>query len=136
MQTHEGKEKTAPKGEKKRARCFAALIPASGRFTRFFVMAFQENQETTATRKHPFAEIYLNERQAAQKIGVTASAMQSWRLRGDGPPFVKISCRCIRYSESAIDDWMLTRECKSTAERPNPNVNKESKRKPARAARR
>ena len=99
-------------------------------------MPFQENQETTETRKHSFAEIYLNERQAAEKIGVTASAMQAWRLRGNGPPFVKISCRCIRYSESALDAWMQARECKSTAERPNPNASKESKRKPARAARR
>ena len=94
------------------------------------------SQENIQTQKHPYGEIYLNERQAAQKIGVTASAMQAWRLRGNGPPFVKISCRCIRYSESAIDAWMQARECKSTAERPNPNASKESKRKPARAARR
>ena len=79
-------------------------------------MAFQENQETTATRKHPFAEIYLNERQAAQKIGVTASAMQAWRLRGGGPPFVKISCRCIRYAESELDAWMQARRVSSTSE--------------------
>jgi len=74
------------------------------------------SQENIQTQKHPYGEIYLNERQAAEKLGVTASAMQAWRLRGGGPDFVRISKRCIRYRESVIDAWAMARECKSTSD--------------------
>ena len=74
------------------------------------------SQENIQTQKHPYGEIYLNERQAAEKLGVTASAMQAWRLRGGGPDYIRISARCIRYAESALDDWMQARRVSSTSE--------------------
>ena len=74
------------------------------------------SQENIQTQKHPYGEIYLNERQAAEKLGVTASAMQAWRLKGTGPRFVKISARCVRYKESEIDSWAQSLERESTSD--------------------
>ncbi len=79
------------------------------------------SQENIQTQKHPYGEIYLNERQAAQKLGLTTSCLQAWRLRGVGPRFVKISARCVRYKESEIDNWAAARERTSTSD-PGPDV--------------
>lgn len=84
------------------------------------------SQENIQTQKHPYGEIYLNERQAAEKLGVTASAMQAWRLRGGGPRFVRISCRCIRYSLKELESFMEARTVASTADR-GPDVSKSTR---------
>jgi predicted DNA-binding transcriptional regulator AlpA len=54
------------------------------------------------------------------KITVLLRVSQSWlakaRMRGDGPPFVKIG-RSIRYRESDLLQWMKSRTHLSTSER-------------------
>ncbi len=47
----------------------------------------------------------LNETQAAQLLGITIRALQGWRLRGDGPLYVKLG-RLVRYRRSEIERWL------------------------------
>jgi len=67
-------------------------------------------------KQHQFTEVYLTEKQAAAKLNLSPKGLQAWRLRGGGPDFVRISCRCVRYRESVIDAWAMARECKSTSD--------------------
>ena len=39
----------------------------------------------------------LTQRQAAQLLGLSERCLENWRSRGGGPPYVRISSRCIRY---------------------------------------
>ena len=53
--------------------------------------------------------ILLDERAAAAALGMTPRAMQEWRRRGDGPPYVRISSRCIRYRPEDLRQWAAER---------------------------
>lgn len=60
--------------------------------------------------------ILLDEREAADLIGLTPRFMQSRRSQGDGPPYVKISSRCIRYRPEDLRQWAAERIRQSTAD--------------------
>ncbi len=60
---------------------------------------------------------YLSEQEAANYLSLSPSTLRNWRVAGGGPPFVKISKRCIRYRRSDLDQWAEARVRKSTADR-------------------
>ena len=43
----------------------------------------------------------INEKQAAEMFGCTASTFRKWRLQGKGPAFCRVG-RLVRYSESDL----------------------------------
>jgi len=47
----------------------------------------------------------LSTRQAAEHFNVSPRTLESWRVNGDGPSFLKVG-RLVRYSKSDIDDWL------------------------------
>jgi predicted DNA-binding transcriptional regulator AlpA len=49
---------------------------------------------------------YLTTDQAAQLAGFTRAAFNQRRLRGNGPRFVKIGPRCIRYKRADVEAWL------------------------------
>lgn len=51
----------------------------------------------------------LDEKAAANFLGLVPRTMQSWRQKGIGPAYVKISARCLRYSLSDLQAWIDTR---------------------------
>lgn len=53
---------------------------------------------------------------AADLIGVSKRTMEAWRLRGEGPPFVRISKRCVRYRIEDLEGWTAERVKSSTSE--------------------
>lgn len=61
-------------------------------------------------------EALLNETQAAAFIGVTRRALQSWRISGKGPKYVRISARCIRYRKPNLIEWGETLTQTSTSQ--------------------
>lgn len=64
---------------------------------------------------HPTTRILLDEREAAESIGLTPRFLQARRVRGDGPPFVRISSRCIRYRPEDIRRWAEEHLAQSTS---------------------
>lgn len=61
-------------------------------------------------------ERLLTPREAASFLRVSESWLAKARMRGDGPPFVKVG-RSIRYPESALLGWTKSHLQLSTSER-------------------
>jgi excisionase family DNA binding protein len=57
----------------------------------------------------------LTPKEAAELLKVSLSWLAKARMRGDGPPFIKIG-RSIRYSELALLQWMKSHQHLSTSE--------------------
>lgn len=53
--------------------------------------------------------------ETANRLKVSLSWLAKARMRGDGPPFIKIG-RAIRYSEAALQQWMTSQQRLSTSE--------------------
>lgn len=47
--------------------------------------------------------------EAAAILGTNARQLAQWRYRGEGPPFVKVSHKTIRYRESDVNEWIASR---------------------------
>ena len=71
---------------------------------------------TTATQPKEDINGLLDERQAANLIGVTTRFMQQRRRTGDGPVFIRVSSRCVRYRLRDITAWIEQRMRKSTSD--------------------
>jgi excisionase family DNA binding protein len=57
----------------------------------------------------------LTVKEAAQLLRVSASWLAKARMRGDGPPYIRVG-RSVRYSEAALVQWMKSRQRLSTSE--------------------
>lgn len=60
-------------------------------------------------------ECALNEAQAAQLLGLSVRTLQAWRVRGGGPPYVKIG-RAVRYQRRALAAFQERHTVTSTTE--------------------
>ncbi len=58
----------------------------------------------------------INETEAAEFLQLTRRKMQLFRQQGDGPRYVVISSRCIRYRRIDLHHWNEARLRASTAE--------------------
>ncbi len=59
----------------------------------------------------------LSEKELSQATGFSVRTLQSWRGRGGGPPFIRVSPRCIRYRRSEVEAWLEERARRSTSDR-------------------
>ena len=57
-----------------------------------------------------------SEQLAADFLGVTPRALQKWRMTGDGPRYVRISSRCVRYRRRDLVEWAQAHLKASTSE--------------------
>jgi len=55
-------------------------------------------------------EKLLNQNAAAQFLGLSPITLEVWRSRGDGPRFVRLSRRAIRYQFSEIMKFVKAHE--------------------------
>lgn len=60
--------------------------------------------------------LYLTSKQAAAYMGLSPRTVESWRSTEDGPSFVRISNRSIRYERAHLDEWMQRRVRRSTSD--------------------
>ena len=63
----------------------------------------------------------IDEHAAAAFLSLTIRTLQGWRYRGDGPRYVRVSARCIRYRRADLRDWANTRLRTSTSD-PGPEA--------------
>jgi predicted DNA-binding transcriptional regulator AlpA len=47
--------------------------------------------------------------EARQKLGVKIGTLYSWVCQKKGPPFIRLSARCVRFDEEALDQWLRER---------------------------
>jgi predicted DNA-binding transcriptional regulator AlpA len=81
-------------------------------------MGFESKDRNPSIPQKPLAagEIkLLTPKEVKERLKIGLSWLAKARMRGDGPPFIKIG-RAIRYSEAAIQQWMKSRQRLSTSE--------------------
>ena len=57
----------------------------------------------------------LRTTEAAGYIGLKKSTLEAWRVRGDGPQFLKLG-KAVRYRKEDLDDFVNARIRTSTSE--------------------
>jgi predicted DNA-binding transcriptional regulator AlpA len=57
----------------------------------------------------------ISEAEAAARLSLSRRTLQEYRLRGDGPVFVRLGERRIGYSVSDLDAWVNSRRAASTS---------------------
>jgi len=60
-------------------------------------------------------EAGCNEMQAAMFLGISVRTLQAWRVRGGGPPYVKIG-RAVRYQRRQLVAFQTANTVTSTTE--------------------
>jgi predicted DNA-binding transcriptional regulator AlpA len=63
----------------------------------------------------------LREKEVAEILGLSSATLRNWRTRGDGPPFVRLSGRAIRYEPVALREWVAHRTRRSTSDKEGEN---------------
>ena len=58
----------------------------------------------------------IKEKGAAEFLGLTERALQGMRQRGDGPRFIRISSRCVRYTRALLKSYTDDRVRESTSD--------------------
>ena len=58
----------------------------------------------------------LTDKEAGKQYNFSHRTFQKWRSVGGGPPFVRISARCIRYRPCDIEKWIEDRVSTSTSD--------------------
>lgn len=71
--------------------------------------------DSRAARTGSNVEPLLVPKEAAQLVRLSLSWLAKARMRGDGPPYVKLG-RSIRYTEAGLLQWMKSRQRRSTSE--------------------
>ena len=59
--------------------------------------------------------LLLTPTEAAARLKVSLSWLAKARMRGDGPPYIRVG-RSIRYGETALVQWMRSQQRLSTSE--------------------
>jgi hypothetical protein len=59
---------------------------------------------------------YLLTPHAAERIGLAAGTLEKMRVRGDGPPYLRLSPRRVVYAVDTLDSWVRARQFNSTSE--------------------
>lgn len=57
-------------------------------------------------QKIKFDAKFVGEREVYAITGIAVSTLQKYRLRGGGPPFLKLPTGRIRYSLADLDAWL------------------------------
>ncbi len=58
----------------------------------------------------------LTTRQAAKELGLSPRTLQSWRVRGGGPRYIRIGRNRVLYDPEDLESWLAERKFRSTAE--------------------
>ena len=51
-------------------------------------------------------ELLLTEDEAAMKMKLSTTTLRKWRRTNFGPPYTQWGARIVRYSPSAIEEWV------------------------------
>ena len=52
---------------------------------------------------------FLSESQTAKYLNLSKKSLQNWRFNRQGPPYVKLNMKTIRYQREDLDQWMKDR---------------------------
>lgn len=64
------------------------------------------------------ADKLLTTREAAELLGVHPGTLENWRAAGEGPPWLRLRARLVRYSEKALEQWAAAGRNRPSTGRP------------------
>lgn len=73
----------------------------------------------TLTRRGPAAlsaPLLVDTASAAAMLGLSPRTLEGMRARGGGPPYVRVSARCVRYRVTDLEAWAAGLVRRSTAD--------------------
>lgn len=73
-----------------------------------------ENKAREVTPGMP--RLALNETDAAHSLGFKSRTLQEWRRTGEGPAFLRVSSRCVRYRVEDLEAWAASRVRQNTGQ--------------------
>ena len=73
----------------------------------------------THTYEAPAMAPLLKTREAAKLLGLSPRTLEGYRLRGDGPVYLKIRKSSVRYAPASLMEWANADQRSSTSETPN-----------------
>lgn len=53
--------------------------------------------------------VFLTRKELAEELRIKAQSLAAMAIRGDGPPFVKVGTRLVRYRRADVDAWFAER---------------------------
>ena len=59
---------------------------------------------------------YINEKQAAEFLGISFKTLQGYRVKGGGPEFRKFGAKTVRYKFADLQEWAESRKKKNTSQ--------------------
>jgi hypothetical protein len=71
------------------------------------------------SRRHapaPINPTFLPTPEAAARIGLAPGTLDKMRVRGDGPPYLRLTPRRVVYAVDELDGWARARQFNSTSE--------------------
>jgi excisionase family DNA binding protein len=72
------------------------------------------HRETTQFTSHHTRRHLVDETEAAEMLGLSKRTLQAWRVRGGGPPFLKLG-RLVRYDTTSLWDWVTAHVAHNTS---------------------
>ncbi|MHC0430674.1 helix-turn-helix transcriptional regulator [Streptomyces sp. O3] len=60
------------------------------------------------TTKHARSSL-LTPKQAATYLSVSPGTLANWRYRNEGPDYVKLGSRCVRYRPTDLELWLTSK---------------------------
>jgi excisionase family DNA binding protein len=48
----------------------------------------------------------MTTKQAAEYLAMSHKTLEDWRRKGEGPRFIKVGSRSVRYRQSELDAWI------------------------------
>ena len=77
----------------------------------------RRSAEEPASRPIPQnADALLFTVEAAFLLGLSPRTLESFRLRGGGPPFISVTRKAIRYRRGDLNSWIAARRRTSTSD--------------------
>ena len=67
-------------------------------------------------RSRPLTTYCLTPAQAAEVLGCAVQTLAHWRCKGNGPPYVCLGPRMVRYLVTDLDAWRNGRRVRHTTE--------------------
>lgn len=58
----------------------------------------------------------LTSNEAAKYLASSPRTLETWRARGQGPPYIAFNSRAVRYRLEDLEEWVKNRLRKSTAD--------------------
>lgn len=77
-------------------------------------MTNKTNLKRTCANPAPLPPAHIDEKAAAAVLGLSVRTLQAWRVKGGGPPFVKMGVN-VRYNPVALTGWLEANTVTSTS---------------------